>query len=68
MKVSPLTSYYGSWVVAKGYLEHAVTEDDEWDYDGEFRKDPAALKYGQKSMRWLIDNLESEISRCAKSA
>ena len=67
MKVNPLTSYYGSWVVAKGYHEHAVTEDDEWDYDGEFRKDPEALKYGQKSMLRLIDNLEREIAQGADS-
>ena len=68
MKVNPLTSYYGKWVVAKMYLEHAITEDDEWDYDGEFRIDPVSLKYGQKSMRRLIDDLEIEIAQGVGSA
>lgn len=68
MEVDPLTAYYPIWVTAKIYLEHAVTDDDEWDYDGEFRKDPASLKYSQKSIRRLIANLESEIARSAKSA
>ena len=68
MEVDPLTAYYGKWVSAKIYLEHAVTEDDEWDYDGEFRKDPASLKYSQKTIRFLIDDLEIEVSRYAKSA
>ena len=67
IEVNPLTCYYLKWVVAKGYHEHAVTEDDEWDYDGEFRKDPVSLKYGQKSMRRLIDNLECEIAKGADS-
>jgi len=68
IEVDPLTAYYPIWVTAKIYLEHAVTEDDEWDYDGEFRKDPASLKYSQRSIRRLIDNLESEIVGFAKSA
>ena len=67
MKVSPLNSYYAKWVVVKMYHEHAVTEDDEWDYDGEFRMEPISLKYSQKSMRRLIDNLESEIARGVES-
>ena len=66
MEVDPLTAYYPIWVTAKIYLEHAVTEDDEWDYDGEFRKDPVSLKYSQKSIKRLIDNLEGEIARSAK--
>lgn len=68
MEVDPLTAYYGKWVSAKIYLEHAVTEDDEWDYDGEFRKDPESLNYSQKSIRRLIDDIESEIARSAESA
>ena len=68
MEVDPLTAYYPIWVTAKIYLEHAVTEDDEWDYDGEFRVAPTHLKYSQKSIRRLIDNLESEVFRYAKSA
>ncbi len=68
MEVDPLTAYYGKWVMAKMYLEHAITEDDEWDYDGEFRVDPESLKYSQKSIRLLIDDLESEIARSAESA
>ena len=67
MEVDPLTAYYGKWVMAKTYLEHAITEDDEWDYDGEFRMAPAQLKYSQKSIRLLIDDLEGEIVRFAKS-
>ena len=68
IETDPLAAYYGKWVTAKIYLEHAVTEDDEWDYDGEFRKHPEHLKYSQKSIRRLIDDLDSEIARCAESA
>ena len=68
IEVEPLTAYYGKWVMAKMYLEHAVTEDDEWDYDGEFRMHPEHLKYSQKSIRLLIDDLESEIPQSDKSA
>ena len=61
MEVNPLTAYYGKFVMAEMYLEHAVTEDDEWDYDGEFRVDDESLKVSQRSIKRFIDHLEVEV-------
>ena len=68
IKAAPLQSYFGKFVTAEMYLEHAVTEDDEWDFDGEFREDDESLRNGQKSIKILIDRLEDEVARDAVSA
>ena len=62
-KVNPLKSYLVKFVMVEMFLEHAITEDDEWDYDGEFRVDDESLKRRQKSIRRLIDSLEGEIAK-----
>ena len=54
MEVDPLTAYYRDLGDRQDRISNTpITEDDEWDYDGEFRKDPAHLKYSQKSIQTL---------------